>query len=407
MMKISKIQALSLAIATVTAGYSTGASASSLSYALNNGKTTGDVRLRYESVKQDNALDDASALTMRTRLGYTTGGYNGFSATLEFEDSRIVGGVDEFSVPQTSFNTGEASVVLDPEVTEVDQAFVKYSNGGFSGKYGRQVLTFDNHRFIGHVGWRQDRQTFDGLTLKYSPTKAVSLNYGYISKRNRIFAEAKDLQSKDHLFNASYNTAYGKLVGYAYLLETDNDTDNALDTFGVSFDGKTKIGGLGVLYRVEAASQKSEVGDSEFDTQYMLVEGGVNVSGITLKLGYEQLGSDSGDAGFATPLATLHKFNGWSDQFAASTPTAGLVDAYAVASTSVGPGKATLIWHEFSADESTATVDDLGSELNLVYSMKFGGAYNAGVKYAAYTAGDEAAGKVDTDKLWVWVGAKF
>jgi len=149
------------------------------------------------------------------------------------------------------------------------------------------------------------------------------------------------------------------------------------------------------------------VGDSEFDTQYMLVEGGVNVSGITLKLGYEQLGSDSGDAGFATPLATLHKFNGWSDQFAASTPTVGLVDAYAVASTKVGPGKATLIWHEFSADESTATVDDLGSELNLVYSMKFGGAYNAGVKYAAYSAGDDAAGKVDTDKLWVWVGAKF
>lgn len=405
-MKISKIHVLSLAIAGVTAGYSTGASASGLSYALNNGNATGDIRLRYESVKQDNALDDASALTMRTRLGYTTGGYKGFSATMEFEDSRIVGGQDDFSVPPTGFNTGEYSVIADPEVTEVDQAFIKYSNGSFSGKLGRQVLTLDNHRFIGHVGWRQDRQTFDGLTVNYAPSKAVSLNYGYINNRNRIFAEAQDLQTIDHLFNASYKTSYGKLVGYAYLLETDNDTDNGLDTFGVSFSGETKVSDLGVLYRVEAASQKSESGDSKFDTQYMLVEGGVDVSGITLKLGYEKLGSDNGDAAFSTPLATLHKFNGWSDQFL-GTPAVGLVDTYVVASTKVGPGKATLIWHDFAADDSTDTVDDLGSELDIVYGMKFGGSYNAGIKYAAYSAGDDAAGKVDTDKLWVWVGATF
>lgn len=406
-MKVSKKHVLGLAIAAVTSGYATGVSASSLSYAVNNGVATGDVRLRYESVEQDNALDDASALIMRTRLGYTTGTYQSFSATMEFEDSRIVGGMDDFAVPQTGQNTGEYSVVLDPEVTEVDQAFIKYSSDGFSGKFGRQVLTFDNHRFIGHVGWRQDRQTFDGLTLNYSPSKMVSLNYGYINNRNRIFAEAKDLQTKDHLFNASYNTTYGKLVGYAYLLEIDDDTDNSLDTFGVSFSGKTKVGDLGVLYHVEAASQKSEAGDADFDTQYMLLEGGVNVSGVTLKLGYEKLDSDDGSAAFSTPLATLHKFNGWSDQFAASTPAVGLVDTYALASTKVGPGKATLIWHDFSADESTDAVDDLGSELNVVYGMKFGGSYNAGIKYAAYTAGDDAAGKVDTDKLWVWVGAKF
>jgi len=33
--------------------------------------------------------------------------------------------------------------------------------------------------------------------------------------------------------------------------------------------------------------------------------------------------------------------------------------------------------------------------------------YSAGIKYAAYSAGDVGAGKVDTDKLWVWLGLKF
>ena len=33
--------------------------------------------------------------------------------------------------------------------------------------------------------------------------------------------------------------------------------------------------------------------------------------------------------------------------------------------------------------------------------------YKADIKYAAYSAGDAAAGKVDTDKVWLWVSAKF
>lgn len=38
--------------------------------ALSSGVVSGDIRLRYESVEQDNALKDADALTVRTRLGY-------------------------------------------------------------------------------------------------------------------------------------------------------------------------------------------------------------------------------------------------------------------------------------------------------------------------------------------------
>ena len=115
------------------------------------------------------------------------------------------------------------------------------------------------------------------------------------------------------------------------------------------------------------------------------------------------LGSDDSNFGFGTPLATLHKFNGWADIFL-GTPGTGLVDTYVSFSTKVGPGKFTAVYHDFTADEDTPTVDDLGSELDLAYAVKFGKGYNAGIKYADYSADDFA---VDTEKFWLWVGLSF
>ena len=65
----------------------------SVSEAFSSGTTSGDFRLRVEAVDQNNALKDASAMTLRSRIAYTTAGYQGFSAKLEFEDSRIVLGL--------------------------------------------------------------------------------------------------------------------------------------------------------------------------------------------------------------------------------------------------------------------------------------------------------------------------
>ena len=61
-------------------------------------------------------------------------------------------------------------------------------------------------------------------------------------------------------------------------------------------------------------------------------------------------------------------------------------------------------YHEFDADEGSA---DYGDELDISFAKSFGKHYSAGVKYAAYSAGDASTGKVDTDKVWLWLGAKF
>ncbi|GGP43188.1 alginate export family protein [Shewanella saliphila] len=375
----------------------------SVADAITQGTAQVNLNLRYESVDQDNALKDADALTLRTRLTFATAEYYGLSALVEFEDSRSLAGVNDYN--DAIGNNAAYSVIADPETTELDQAFLQYKRNGFKAKVGRQVMALDNMRFIGHVGWRQDRQTFDAVTMQYA-IDDFSVDYGYIYKRNRIFAEVKDIDSKDHVFNASYNLDLGKLSAYGYLLEEDTNVENAIDTYGIRFAGAKDFDNVKLLYTVDYATQDTDTATASYSTDYMLAEVGVGYSGLTVKLGYELLGSDDGEYGFSTPLATLHAFNGWADQFLA-TPAQGLADTYVSISGKVAGGKWALVYHDFEADDSSATVSDLGNEIDAVFSLPIDKHYTVGVKYAAYSAGDAGAGKVDADKVWLWANAKF
>nr|WP_239060075.1 alginate export family protein [Alteromonas genovensis] len=371
--------------------------------ALSDIKASADFYLRYEGASQDNALSDANALTLRTFAGIESGEYNGFSFKVEMEDSRIVLGQGDYTVGPTGYNVGEYSVIADPETTELDQAYIQYRSDNIKIKAGRQVIALDTHRFIGSVAWRQDRQTFDGISVNYKVSDNINAFYAYVNQRNRIFAEAADFDSKDHFLNVSYSNNIGKLTAYAYLLEIDNDTDNALDTYGIRYAGSYSTDSAKWLYTAEVAKQSSENATNDFDANYLLLEAGAVVSGVTAKLGYEVLGSDNGNYGFATPLATLHKFNGWSDQFL-GTPAQGLKDLSATISAKFAGGKWTAIYHQFDADEASLAIDDLGSEINLLYTTKVAERFNLGVKYANYSADDFS---VDTDRVWVWVSTKF
>jgi hypothetical protein len=380
--------------------------ADSVYEALSSGKATGNFNLRYEGVSQDNTVKEAIAFTLRTRLGYTTAELEGWSVSFELEDNRILLGQGDYTVGPTGYNLGEYSVIADPEFTELDQAFVQYKKDKLTVKLGRQVIALDGQRFVGHVGWRQDRQTFDAATIIYAVNEKLKVQYSYLNQRNRIFGEAADLDSKDQLLNLNYKTHFGVFTAYSYLLEVDNVTNNALDTYGMSFKGKTTAAYTNdstFVYAVEYATQSSESGNTDFNADYLLAEFGVDLSSLTAKIAYEVLGSDDGNYAFATPLATLHKFNGWSDQFL-GTPSQGLVDVIFTLSGKVGGGNWMAAYHDFSADKPTQNVDDLGSEINLQYLRPFAEHYTAAIKYASYSG---ESGRVDADKIWLWVSTKF
>jgi hypothetical protein len=128
--------------------------------------------------------------------------------------------------------------------------------------------------------------------------------------------------------------------------------------------------------------------------------GGV-VSGVTAKLGHEVLVGD-GTHSVQTPLATLHAFNGWADQFL-TTPATRLEDTYFSAGCAVTGLNLLAVYHDFKANKGAG---DFGTELNLQVMKKINKIYSLIAKYASYSAGD-APGKVDTDKLRLVGQASF
>ncbi len=361
--------------------------------ALKGGTPKLNMRLRYEGV-DDGVNEDADALTLRTRLGYQTGKLGGFDAYGEFEDTHVVLGVDDYTPESAGFAT-----VADPRVTEVNQAFVRYTGSeglkGLVAAYGRQRIIYDNARFVGNVGWRQDEQTYDGTKVDFS-TEAVALSAAYLTKVNGI-TPAFDAFVEDVLLNASWKKApFGSLTGYGYLLET-KDADDARDTVGVRYSGSFPMDQLKLLLNLEYAQQSNDPDDT--DTEYTLIEAGVTVSGVTLKLAQEVLGSDDGISAFQTPLATKHAFNGWADKFLV-TPANGLEDTYVFIGGSVAGVQLGAAYHEFSADEGSA---DYGSEIDAVATKKFG-PYTVGLKYADYS---EDGFSADTSKVWAWTELAF
>jgi len=374
-----------------------------------------NLRYRLELVDQDNALEDATASTLLTKLGYKTATYQGFQAGLEFTNTARLGPNDFNSTVN-----GQAgfSVVPDPELTEVNQAYLSYKHKMGSLKAGRYGINLDNQRFVGTVGFRQNDQTFDAFTGTVTPAKDLTASYSYVYNVNTIFGKDSpngDRDSNIHLLNASYaGLPFGKITAYAYLMEFNDTQTLSNNTFGIRFAGKTKVSNqIKVGYTLEYASQ-SEGGDSPLDYSADYFHGAANVStrGLTVGVAYEFLGSDEGTASFATPLATLHKFNGWADVFLGGTLspanlTNGLQDLSFSAAYKV-PGETALaglvlkvIYHDFRSDVGDI---DYGSEWDLLISKKINKYLSASIKAAFYSA--DSFG-VDTDKIWLTIAAKF
>ena len=76
---------------------------------------------------------------------------------------------------------------------------------------------------------------------------------------------------------------------------------------------------------------------------------GIDLKPVAFTAGMSVLGSDDGAVGFRTPLATLHKFNGWADLFL-TTPGAGLQDTYLRLGYVRDAWTLSVRFHDFRAD---------------------------------------------------------
>ena len=367
-----------------------------------------DFRYRFEYVDDDNIDRTAKASTLRSRLTFASASYKGFSFLTEFDNVTNIGDAKYNST--TNGNT-EYPVVADPKGTEVNQAWAKYQWQDLGSSYGRQRINHGNQRFVGGVGWRQNEQTFDGFRALYNPG-AFKLDYAYVYKINRIFGPDDGAQSaywrgENHFLRADYKfNDKHSLTAYAYSIEIDprrgyeggKSNDNSNSTWGLEYAGKLGPVGLQAAY----ASQ-SDAGDSNlsYDADYYKLEGDISFAGLKANLGYEVLGGDNG-VGFKTPLATLHKFQGWADKFLV-TPGDGIEDLYVGLTGKAGPVKLGAFYHDFKAEDSS---DDFGTELDLVATWPVSKLWTLQLKYANFSSDNELRFS-DTQKAWMTVNLKI
>ena len=367
-----------------------------------------DLRTRTERVDQDNLPRNASAHTLRSRAGYATGVYEGLSSLIEFEHM--------FHLGTERFNNGNEPaspypLVPDPDTAELNQAALRYDGPwGATVVLGRQRIVHDNERYIGDAGFRQNMQTFDAVSLISRALPRTEIRYEYIDRANRIFGRESSLgdwEMEGHAASAAWlGWAAGKLTGYGYFFDIDERPDLSSRTFGARWDAKAApIGGWKPAYVLEAAIQ-SDYGrrQDSFDESYFLIQPSLAKGPVTVTAGYEVLGGNGRNA-FTTPLATLHKFQGFTDVLDIPPP-GGVRDLMAeinYQSAHIQPFDVIRIWggaHHFSADDGGG---EYGREYYAALGVTFRGVYGE-IKAASYGADGFGA---DTQKLWFSLAKKI
>lgn len=377
--------------------------------AIKAGKPIIDVRYRFEWKDQQGFAENAYANTIRTRLGYETGEFLNFKVLVEFENVASIGD-DHFN--STTNGRTQFPVIADPNATEINRAQATFTGIGKTPiTVGRQAYNLGNQRFIGAVDWRQNQQTFDAARLSSTIVDNLSVDYLYISRVHRVFGDDNPLgefDSDSHIIAATYDAKkLGKLSGYGLLLDFEEAPALSSQTFGVRYentvvldaDAEIKAGIVG-----EYASQKDYAANPfDYSEDYIHGEGAISAQGATLRLGYEQLGGD-GVIGFATPLATLHKFQGFADVFL-TTPANGVEDIYATIQYDWkdAPFSARLnffaTYHDFKAENGGA---DLGEEFDAGVALKVHKNWSAELKGAVYNGTPALA-----DRNLIWASLRF
>ncbi len=366
-----------------------------------------NARLRHEQVDNAAYSPHAYADTLRLRLGIRSQIGYGWSYFIEGAGTVSAGNhYNSGANGQTQYPS-----ITDPKGAELNQAWLAWQGDTASAKVGRQEMTLDNQRWIGTAPWRQFEQTFDAVALQWKPAANWILSYDWINRVNRVagpdainpLARQRDLNT--HLLHAAWGHGRQQVVGYAYLHKDKDVATASTATYGVRWTGKPAADG-GFGWSVEGARQYDYANNPlGFAHNYWLVEPSWTQWGITGKLGWEFLGGNNRTA-LQTPLASLHAFNGWNDQFTV-TPVAGLQDYYATLNGPLGTtGVArrfawTVTYHEFRSDRGNARY---GSEWDASLSYVLMPGLNALLKAADYRA--DQWGRDDT-KLWLqleWTG---
>jgi hypothetical protein len=232
----------------------------------------------------------------------------------------------------------------------------------------------------------------------------LTLDVAYLNQVNRITGPESTsgrYHGDSYLASAAYKTPLGVITAFANSLELEEAAADPSSTVGLRFNGNCNVGSVKFGVALAYATQQDHADNPlDYEAEY----GAAAFSGTfrewNLEAGFEQLTGD-GTKGFTTPLATLHRFQGWADKFL-TTPADGVDDRYLTAGYAkanvLGASRltATASYHTFEAERGAT---DFGSEIDLQLRAEWK-RLRVGLKYADYAADAFAT---DTTKYWAEV----
>ncbi|MBU6208128.1 MAG: alginate export family protein, partial [Alphaproteobacteria bacterium] len=331
------------------------------------------------------------------------------------------------ATPKSGGSAALFPAIVDPQTIGLNRLQLQYQGiAGTVVTVGRQRINFDDERFVGSAGWRDNEQTFDAVRIESMPIKHLKADITYAWDDNTVFGidgqtgvGTGHIQGDNVFGTLGYTTPVGTLEGFGYVVNQTALTRAKFSsaTFGGRFAGKYAFNrATNISYTVAYANQRDDkLAPTRFSTSYYFGEAYLNSHGWSAGGGYELLGADNAaqikmtglnsTTAFQTPLATLHKWNGWADIFLV-TPTNGLADAYTslgYTKSKIGPFDslgATLIYHDYHADIGAGAYGrEWDAQLRAIRSK-----YVILIKYAGYTATGFAT---NTRKFWVSLEWKY
>lgn len=357
-----------------------------------------DARFRYQFLEQDNFEQDANSATLRVHTAFEFDISK--KTTFLVEGEGIVSLIDDFN--DGTGNNVQFPVIPDPEGLELNRLQLTTEIIPETRiTLGRQRIAIDDSRFIGTFSFRQNDQTIDAIRGETRLLGPGTLDVGYFNRVNRPLGNdnVNGVFEGDSFFvNYGAQTPIGRIAAFHYSteLETQPFRDNlnadmpirpapigtnpvpilgvnlSSKTTGVRILGRRHWDNFGIVWEGAFARQKDFADNPlDYSANYGLAELTLEPKQWTVKLRAEILGSGDGE-GFQTPLGTLHKFQGFADQFLV-TPEDGVRDYSAFVQYNfgqIGPFSAVKAFarhHWFEADTDGR---NYGEELNLSFSAK-------------------------------------
>lgn len=336
---------------------------------------------------------DAALFTeQRSRLyfDYTTEKYK---LKIALQDVRIWGENGQIHKADNGMNT----------VSEAwGQVFVSDKS---SFKFGRQIISYDNQRFLGGLEWALQGRRHDALLYIYNNSESSSqLHIGAAFNQNvnepvTLTGTTYPLQNpgKDvyHATNNYKTMQYawyhkdfdsGKLSLLAFNEGRQNEVGDMAFRQTLGFNGSKKMGGLTlgseVFYQLgkvaPAAGVKKDV------SAYLVALNATfktSVTPITIGVDYlsgNDMANTSEQNGFAPAFGTNHAFYGFMDYFYVGNGfgNVGLTDIYVKTKFKTGEKSNLMLHvHDFMSsakilegDGTTEASKQLGAEIDLVYT---------------------------------------